>query len=470
MFDKITIINILIKVREMLDICTINNNTYQKRISQKTDYYKLVETHFEELEGVWDEKYQNTYGFYRPQITDVIYKYLDCGDPKNGFARVKCTKCKYEFLLPFSCKRRYFCPSCHQRRVIEFGENLYMNILKHVKHRQWVFSIPKRIRYYFTHNRKLLSKLSKCAWEVLSEYLQYSVNDQNAKPGVIISIQTFGDFLNPNTHLHVIATDGCFTENGDFITGNIPKGLELEEAFRNKVLYMLKKEGIIHDIVIENMKDWTHSGFNVYCSESVSPYDKEGIEKLAQYIVRSPVSLKRMKYVPFDESDDGVAKVIYQAKNSNLKETFDAIDFLARVIAHTPDKNEHLVRYYGFYSNKSRGIRKKLDTDEKVPSILDSDISRKDFKRNWARLIQKIYKIDPLVCPKCSSPMKIVSFIEDNNIIKKILKHLNLWNIQNNSPPRPSKITQNNDSEPDYCGSQIEYEDDYSQLNPYEDS
>ncbi|WP_425464861.1 transposase zinc-binding domain-containing protein [Paenibacillus piri] len=35
---------------------------------------------------------------------NVIYKYLDCGDLYQGFARVKCNDCYYEYLLPFSCK------------------------------------------------------------------------------------------------------------------------------------------------------------------------------------------------------------------------------------------------------------------------------------------------------------------------------------------------------------------------------
>ena len=38
------------------------------------------------------------------------------------FARVKCSEYKHEYLLPFSCKCRHFCPSCHHRRVVEFGE------------------------------------------------------------------------------------------------------------------------------------------------------------------------------------------------------------------------------------------------------------------------------------------------------------------------------------------------------------
>jgi len=55
-----------------------------------------------------------------------------------------------------------------------------------------------------------------------------------------------------------------------------------------------------------------------------------------------------------------------------------------------PTKGEQLVRYYGHYSNVSRGKRKKEDRDELIPSILEPDGSSKEFRRNWARLIQKI--------------------------------------------------------------------------------
>ncbi len=95
-----------------------------------------------------------------------------------------------------------------------------------------------------------------------------------------------------------------------------------------------------------------------------------------------------------------------------------------------------MVRYYGFYSNKLRGLRKKAGIDDEVPALIDSDISRQAFRKNWARLIQKIYNVDPLLCPKCSGSMKIILFIEDSEIIKKILKHLNLWDVKRKPPAR----------------------------------
>jgi len=189
-------------------LCT--NNVYTQRNPRKSQYYKCVEIHFEELENIWEEKYQYNYGYWRNHITNVIYKYLDCGDLHLGFARMKCKDCNNEYLLPFSCKKRHFCPSCHQKRVVEFGEYLAVDVLKEVPHRHWVFSMPKRLRIFFMYDRKLLAKLSKCAWNVLSEYLKQTVDDNDTVPAAVIAVQTFVDFLNFNPHLHIIAADGCF--------------------------------------------------------------------------------------------------------------------------------------------------------------------------------------------------------------------------------------------------------------------
>jgi len=168
---------------------------YKPRNPKDSAFYNCVETHFEELERFWDDLYASRYGFWRPYIKDVIYRYLDCGDLRCGFARVRCDHCGHEYLLAFSCKRRHFCPSCHQKRVVEYGEWLLTDVLKKVPHRHWVFSIPKRLRIYFMYDRSLLGKLSKCAWKVTRAFLKSAVPREEAVPGASIAIQTYGDFL-----------------------------------------------------------------------------------------------------------------------------------------------------------------------------------------------------------------------------------------------------------------------------------
>jgi len=63
--------------------------------------------------------------------------------------------------------------------------------------------------------------------------------------------------------------------------------------------------------------------------------------------------------------------------------------------------HHYLLRYYGYYSNVKRGTRKNNNQDEWMPCILEANESSKEYRKNWARLIQKIYEVDPLTCPKC---------------------------------------------------------------------
>jgi hypothetical protein len=159
---------------------------YQRRNPQDSGYFRCVLDHFEQLEMNWSERYAPRYGFWRSYVTDVIYRYLECGDLHFGFARVKCQECGHEYLLAYSCKRRHFCPSCHQKRVVEFGEWLCSQVLKLVPHRQWVYSIPKRLRIYFLFNRKLLKAEGKINDAVIENMLCWRHSDFNVYCGPTI--------------------------------------------------------------------------------------------------------------------------------------------------------------------------------------------------------------------------------------------------------------------------------------------
>lgn len=94
----------------------------------------------------------------------VLARYLACGDLHHGFARVRCDDCGQEYLLAFSCKTYCFCPSCHQKRALLFGEWLDAEVLREVPHRQYVMTIPKVLRGLFRREPRLLGLLSQAAW------------------------------------------------------------------------------------------------------------------------------------------------------------------------------------------------------------------------------------------------------------------------------------------------------------------
>jgi hypothetical protein len=115
---------------------------------------------------------------------------------------------------------------------------------------------------------------------------------------------------------------------------------------------------------------------------------------------------------------------------------FDALEWLAAMCSHVPNKGEQMVRYYGYYSNVSRGRRKNHAKDNPIPCILEPELTSKAFRKDWARLIQKIYEVDPLLCPRCNGSMYVIACIDDDQVIKKILKHLGLWEVKRKPAPR----------------------------------
>ncbi|MCK4604260.1 MAG: transposase zinc-binding domain-containing protein, partial [Deltaproteobacteria bacterium] len=115
---------------------------------------------------------------------------------KEGFARVRCTNpdCRHEYLLAFSCKGRWFCPSCHSKKVIKFGEDICNNILYPIPHRQFVFSIPILLRVYFKYDREFLTEFCHCARESLETFFRTVLGLPDGIPGLVMVIHTFGDY------------------------------------------------------------------------------------------------------------------------------------------------------------------------------------------------------------------------------------------------------------------------------------
>ena len=92
---------------------------YRPRQPQQTPFYQLVERFYPEFKAVYEERYQERYGFWRAIIGRTVEKFLDCGDLQEGFARVRCPKCRYEFFVAYSGRGRCLCPSCHQKRALQ---------------------------------------------------------------------------------------------------------------------------------------------------------------------------------------------------------------------------------------------------------------------------------------------------------------------------------------------------------------
>lgn len=74
--------------------------------------------------------------------------------------------------------------------------------------------IPKILRRFFLYNRQLLGKLSQCAAKSLTKFFKTILGKKQGIPGIVIVIQTFGDYANWHPHLHAMVADGLYLESG----------------------------------------------------------------------------------------------------------------------------------------------------------------------------------------------------------------------------------------------------------------
>ena len=141
---------------------------------------------------------------------------------------------------------------------------------------------------------------------------------------------------------------------------------------------------------------------------------------------------------------------------------------------HVPARGQQSIRYYGFLSNAARGNRRKAQQEEQdpLPTVLEPVAPAQGRGKNsaWARLIQKVYEVDPLQCPECGAGMKVISFITDPEVIRKILDHLGLWLANARPVPRAQSPPPGPEGRPDPSFSQLppSYENELSQLPPAE--
>jgi hypothetical protein len=188
-----------------------------------------------------------------------------------------------EYLLAFSCKTRGFCPSCQQRRTIQTAQLLVEDVFAVVPHCHYVLSLPVALRTFFRRDRSLLKDLCRLANESLREWMQTALNQPDGTPGVVLTLHTFGDYLNFHPHIHAIATDGLFDRVGAFTALPETQLRVLRDLFRAKVFRLLVQRKLLSPALVHKFMQWKHSGFNLFRSDPVKGTHRTELEKMAQY-------------------------------------------------------------------------------------------------------------------------------------------------------------------------------------------
>lgn len=455
-------------------VTLMTNVTYIQRRPENTVLHQVIRQNFSKFKSLMNDKEKSIPGY----VLKEFEEYLSCGDPTKGFARLRCSDCGHEKLLPFSCKRRGFCPSCWGRRMVEAEIHLVDEVFPEQNTRQWVLSLPVPLRIYCSRNRKLINLLLRIFYETILSLIRKklrSIGINKTQGGGVIFIQRLGGALNLNIHFHSIFLDGAYTEeaDGSFKFHNIADLLTPEdigwavERIARRSISALKKLGLLEneDIDLESdpntgilncdnasiknlillgersgekvrrlrllCKDEVPKlngdnvasmhGFNLKADTLVKAHQRWKLARLVRYVARPPVSNERLKI-----SDDG-STVRYVMKrpwsDGTYEIVFSGVELVEKLASSVPPPRGHLIRYAGVLAPNS-AVRSKvvLKPKPKVRSEDGKKTTTEPQRRAWAELAKRSFGIDLTVCEKCSGAVKRIAIIKDPAVNLKILR------------------------------------------------
>jgi Putative transposase/Transposase zinc-binding domain len=216
--------------------------TYAPRDPSGTVLYHVIAEHLETFLASFDDDPEAT--GLPAYVQQEFYDYLRCGILAHGFLRLGCDTCHKELLVPFSCKRRGFCPSCAGRRMTQTAAHLVEQVLPWVPTRQWVVSVPVPLRYWMASSQDLTAKVHTIIRKTIAQYyvnqaVQGGVERPQVHPGSVTFIQRFGSALQLNLHFHVICLEGVYLDRTD--QARTPRFLAVEPPSSTDVAEVVQK-------------------------------------------------------------------------------------------------------------------------------------------------------------------------------------------------------------------------------------
>ena len=390
--------------------------------------YQVVRDHFETFRAEATRTYERD---ALPRFIEEEFRdFLRCGHPAGGFARFQCGRCRLDRLVPFSCKGRAVCPSCGGRRMAERAAHLVDDVFPIVPVRQWVLSLPHRLRYVLAWDHPLCRAVSGVfVRAVLGDLRRRSPRRgmPGGRGGAVAIIQRFGAALNLNIHVHALVLDGVYSQAEDgtlwFDEATSPTDDEMDRLLQTidrRLHRLLARRGVLDDLGEGSAADpWREeaglagiagasvqgrqalgeragaavrrcgasanllalapsgrgpchargNGFDLHAAVVVPPRDRARLERLCRYALRPPIAAERLHL-----TTDGqvLLDLRHRWADGTTRLLFEPVELLERLAALTPRPRINLVLYYGVLGARS-AWRSRLRPREGDPAVADDD-------------------------------------------------------------------------------------------------
>jgi hypothetical protein len=302
----------------------------------------------------------------------------------------------------------------------------------------------------------------------------------DAHPGAICMVQRWGGSVNLNVHLHCLVPDGVFVCDQDgvprFRALPAPSPGDIAAVAWDvceRVVALLRKRGQWLDAPPEDddfanrepllaalfgasiqgtlvmgaragqrqvrlfgaaARDDSESrpkvknayGFDVDAGVRVAAHDRKGLERLARYMLRPPLAKDRIERLA-----DGRYRIRLKKpwRDGTTDLVLEGVELVGRLAALVPPPRAHLTRYYGVFAPRAR-LRRLV-----VPARRDAvgcqaptgpeqagEPARQHKRRtSWAALLARVFAVDVLACPRCSSRMQRVEWCTHPTRIRAVL-------------------------------------------------
>jgi hypothetical protein len=374
--------------------------------------------------------------------------------------------------------------------MAERAAHLVDRVFPRVPVRQWVLSLPHRLRYVLAWDHALCRA-------VVGVYMRGVLGDlrrrarldgvRDGRSGGVAILQRFGAALNLNVHVHALVLDGVYLEDAE--GGLVFHALEAptEDAMARvltvvaeRIRRLLERRGCgpeAADDVAEDawsgeaaglaglaaasvqgraalglrggartrrigsspawLAEWApprlacHArgdGYDLHAGVLVPGEDRARLERVCRYALRPPLAADRVQRAA---DGDVILELRHRWADGTTHLRFDPIELLERLAALTPRPRINLVLYYGILGSHA-AWRRRLSAPDGERSLKASAVPggaapvRNRTNLLWAELMRRSFGVDPLTCTHCGGRLRLLAIIEASGVVRRILTHLGL--------------------------------------------
>jgi hypothetical protein len=241
---------------------------------------------------------------------------------------------------------------------VETAAHLADHVFPRLPARQWVLSLPRRLRYFLRHDRRAVTAVLTILLREIERARRSCAPDSapGARRGAVSFLHRFGSALNEHVHFHCVILDGVFEAAPD---GDPPVRFReatltaadierVQTRVRQQILRGFAKHGHLDADDAQAMAQWDHGGgFSLDASVRIEADHRRGLERLLRSCARPAFALERLEQL---EAHRWLYHFPKPRPDGHTERVLSPLDLIGRLAALLPPPRRHRHRYHGVWA------------------------------------------------------------------------------------------------------------------------